>query len=293
MFITSEFQQINRKLKELQNERSAKLKKTWGIVLGVTIFVIAMLIIIFPHQFDDPGVGLVLPVFGGMILLVELAGFLISIKYMSEKPFFEYLYPEIYKKINMEEGLTINYKAYDKEDKDFFKSGGLVTRLASVRVRRHVRSKTDQETPFDIYDCIMLTSSGKSQQVHFDGVYFRLHKTMNTSIQIRTSGFPSLKGTKFSRHKEFEDIKVYKEKDETVNELDKVVIDFIRKLRKQNDYKAIFFSVVKGQIHLGLWFRKHPARKQKTMSVKKLNDLRSYFLSEGDLVKEIENLDNY
>lgn len=293
MFTNSEFQRLNSAFQELQNNRRTKFKRIWGGFLIGTVLVVIVLILIFPDQFHKPDTNWILPVYGGMAFLITLIGFILSFKYLSEKPFFNYLYSEIYKKINLDESLFLNYKAYDNEDKSFNKVGGLFTRMASVTVRRHILSKTDEQTPFDIYDCLMITSNGKSQQVHFDGVYFVLKKTTNTSIQVRTSGSPRLKGIKFSQHKEFEDIKVYKEIGESINNNDKLFINFVRQLAKQSKYKKVFLSVVKGQIHLGLWYKKHPARKQKVISVQVLNDLNNYFLSELNIIRDLENIDNY
>ena len=198
MFTSSEFDRINSEFNERQNARRGKLKKIWGVLLGLTIFLILLFIYLFPNQFKNEDTVWIMPVYGGMAFAITFIGYLLTIRYISEKPFFEYVYPEIYQKLNMTEGLFFEYHAYEKQNKEFNTKGGLFTRIATVRSRRHVKGVTEDQIQFDIYDCTMTTSSGNSQQTHFDGTYIRIQKQLNTMVQVRSNGSPKLKGVKFA-----------------------------------------------------------------------------------------------
>lgn len=287
MFTSDEFKSVNREFLYKQAERKQKIIKIWGYLLAITIVVILIIIAVFPNQFKSSETVWILPTYGGMLLLTTLVAFLVSFKYLSEKPFFEYLYSEIYKHINKTEHLNIEYKAYDKDDITFNKAGGLFTSFASVKVKRHIKGETKEYKSFNIYDCMMTTSNGKSQQVHFDGVYLVLEKQANTTIQIRSNGAPKLKGLKFDKQDENEILKIFKEKGDYTTDIDKAYINFMNELSKKAEYRRVYMSIVDKEIHLALWYKKHPARKQKDISVDSINKSLNYFMSEYQLINDI------
>lgn len=293
MFTISEFERINTEFNQELSKRKEKLTKIWGIALLLTVIIIIGFIIAFPNQFKNPGVSWILPTYGGMLFATVLTGFLITLGYRSEKPFFNVLFEAIYQKINMSEGMFLNYKAYDNEDKSFNKRGGLFTSYATVRIKRHIIGDSDGHNHFNIYDTTMTTSSGKNQTTHFNGVYITLDKQFNTCIQIRTNGSPKLKGVSFDKNKEIEGIKVYKESGKELTNIDLQLIQFATKLSQNQLYKKVYLGVVDGQIHLALWYRKHPARKQKSITVETMNKLYTYFLSEYTLINNLANIEAY
>jgi hypothetical protein len=293
MFTLSEFDRIKSEYLEKQNDRRKKLKMIWGILLGFTVLLILFFLIVFPNQFKDAETAWILPTYGGIATATTLIGFLITIQYTSEKPFFEYVYPEVYNKLNMDEGLFFEYHPYEKTSREFNTNGGLFTRLASVKSRRHVIGRTEDQIPFDIYDCTMTTSNGKNQQTHFDGTYIIIKKQLHSIFQARSNGSPKLKGVKFDRVEEAEDMKVYKERDKDLSNLDLVYLRYINRLKENPQYKRVYFSIVDGEIHLALWYKKHPARKQKIFTIETLNKVYNVFYDEYKLINEINEMDSY
>lgn len=293
MFTLSEFDRISIEYNKKQNERRKTLKKIWGVLLGLTVFLILLLFFLFPNQFNNEDTVWIMPTYGGMALVAALIGFLIALKYTSEKPFFEHVYPEVYNKLNMNEGLFFEYQSYEKTSREFNTKGGLFTRMASVKTRRHIKGTTEDQVQFDIYDCTMTTSSGKNQQTHFDGTYIIIRKQLHTLLQVRTNGSPKLKGVKFDRLEEVEDIRAYKERDIDISNLDLTYIRYISRLRDNPEYKKTYFSIVDGEIHLALWYKKHPARKQKSFTLEVLNKVYDVFLNEYKLINEIIAIDSY
>ena len=293
MFTQNEFEQINIGFKSKNTNKRRYLVKVWRVLLGFTTSIIVIAIFMFPKQFDNEDTSWILPLFGGISLLTMFIGLLISTQYHSEKPFMEFIIDEIIQKINSYEGLFLKYKAYDKEDREFNKVGGLFTRFASVHVKRHISGDAEENHLFNIYDCRLITSSGNSQQTHFYGVYFVLNKQFNTSLQIRTNGSPKLKGAKFSRQEGFEGLKVYKEKEQTMTNIDHTLLTFMTKLSENKDYKRVYLSVIDGQIHLALWYRKHPVKKEKVITLEGLNRLSAYIMSEYQMINVLSQIDNF
>jgi len=291
MFSTSEYSSINNEFMILQNKRQKKLAKIWGAILGLTITVIIALIIIFPKQFEIPGVAWILPTYGGILLVTALIGVIVSFVYLSEKPFFEYLYKEVYKKINSSEGFFFNYESYEPIKPTFNKEGGIFTKYATVKVKRHIKGDTEEQHQFNIYDCTMITSNGKNNQTIFNGIYFTLNKQFGTSLQLRTNGSPKLKGVKFTRQTEFENIKVYKEQDKLMSNVDHLLIRYFNKLKENSNYKRIYLSVINNEIHIAISYKIHPARTKKEITNQTLNDLANYFLSEYNMMNELSMME--
>lgn len=293
MFTSEEFDKINVEYNKKISERRKKLKKIWGVLLVITLLVLVLLIVIFPNQFRDESTAWILPVYGGMLLGTTLIGFLVSLNYISEKPAFEYLYPEIIKKMNETEDLFLEYFAYEKEKSEFNHNGGLFTKYASVKNRRHVKGSSEEQYRFDIYDCTMTTSSGKNQQTHFDGLYYLIHKQVSTVLQVRSNGSPKLKGVKYDKQEQIENIRVFKEREQELNNTDYSYIRFIERLNDDTKYKRVYFSIVNNELHLALWYKKHPARKQKTLTYDSLEKIYEFFLDEYKLINQIAEVDAY
>lgn len=293
MFTNSEFELIQKEFMEVQNTRGKKLRKIWGVLLLAVIGIILLFLFIFPNQFLSSDTAWILPTYGGIALVATIIGFLISLVLISEKPYFESVYPKIIQKINQIEDLYLEYEAYPKTGKEFNINGGLFTRFASVRTKRKIEGYTEEQHKYSIYDCTMTTSSGNNQQTHFDGTYFLLRKTTNTTLQVRSNGSPKFKGVKFTLQEGSSNLKVYKKTEESVNSIDHLFIRFMEQLAENPNHKRVYLSVTGEEIHLGLWFKKDPTRRQKTFNIDVLNNYAKYFLSEYELCNKIDSIDNY
>lgn len=293
MFTQSEFIRIQEELRIRQNTRRKKLKKIWGILLLIVLLVCGILIAIFPNQFSYGETVWIMPVYGGMAFITTLIGFLVSINYQSEKPFYEFLYPEIIQKVNMHEGLFLETESYVKEKQLFNKNGGLFTSYASLNNRIIIKGNTEDQIPFEIFDTTLTTSNGKSQQVHFDGLYIVLRKQLNTSIQIRHNGSPKKKGVKYNRLSDYENYRVYKKEEESIQIIDSTLIRNYETLQSNPTYKKIYLGTTEDEVHLAIVYMKHPLRKQKGLTLEKLNYLARFILDEMTLLNNLGKIDYY
>jgi hypothetical protein len=291
MFTKEEFDRIQKEFNNRQLKRKSKLIKIWMFFLSVVVVAIVSLIFIFPKQFDNQDTAWILPTYGGVFLFGTLTGLIVSLKYASERPTFDYLYDAIIDKINQYEGLFLKYIAYDKSSRYFNKNGGLFAPSASANVKRHIEGMTSDQQEFHIYDTMLTTSTGNGQQTHFDGIYFVLNKSAQTIVQIRTNGKPRVKGHKYIKVDTQSDLKVFKEVDQQLNALDFKYLNFIEKINQNVEVKRVYFSSINQQLHLAIWYKKHPARKQKNVSFETLNKLTQYFLSEFKLMEDLIEVD--
>lgn len=293
MYTNSEFEQLQEKFLIEQGKATTKVNKIWRFFLIITILIIVLVIVIFPKQFSNSATVWILPVYGGMAFLTTLIGFVATIKYTSEKPFYTFLYKEILEKYNRDEGTFIDYTAYDKEHKDYVKTGGLFTRFVTVNNKRHINGYTENQLHYDIYDTMFTTSNGKSQNTHFLGIYYVVKRNPDTRIQVRTNGSPKLKGVKFEKHKEFEDIKVYKETNEMINNMDNEFIKFSQRYQNKQGIKRVYLACVDDEIHFAIWYNKLPTKKVKNLSLDQVNRYYDYLKSELQVIDDLSKINQY
>ena len=290
MFLNSEYEIIKRAYDSRLKGRSKKVFKIWSICFTSFIALVGILFLFVPKILEKDPFMYIIPIYGGMILVILIIGILVSKYGISEKPTFEYLYPEIYKKINFDEGLFLEYVSYEKIKKTFNKEGGLFNRFANVATKRHIKGYSSNQIEFDIFDTVLTTSSGKSQTVHFNGIYYIIKVNTNSYLQVRTKSSPKLKGVKFDRQKEIEDIRVFTETERQLLNTDYQYINFIKKLLAYDVYKHIELSIIPNEVHLALTYRKHPVRKQKDLTFEKVNWIMSHFKDELNLVESLTSI---
>ncbi|AUD63744.1 hypothetical protein BK010_09125 [Tenericutes bacterium MO-XQ] len=281
MYTKYEFETIKKEFNEKQKSRRTKLKNIWGILLFIFIAIFIAIMLIFQIYAKDDDIAYVFYAFSGIAILITAVGLISSIRYTSSKPYFEYVFPNIVQKINDEEGLFLTYQAYPKQDKTVNEKGGLFTRYASISTRRCLKGYSALQHTFTICDQTMTTSSGNTQVTHFDGSYVFLEKEGDTDIQIRTNGSPKLKGVKYEKVTNDSALKIYKPVGVEFKDLDRKYLSFMETLKKDDRYRHIYLSISKEGYHLALWYKKHPLRKKKPLSLEVLNQYQT------DLMKEI------
>lgn len=293
MYTNREFDQLKENFMLEQKKVTKKVNKIWRFFLILSFVLCGLAIVIFPNQFSNPETVWILPVYGGMALLSTLIGFLVTLNFTSEKPFYTVLYKDIIEKYNRDEGVFLDYKAYDKESKEYVKVGGLFTRFATVNNKRHISGNTENQWHYDIYDTILTTSNGKSQSTHFYGIYYVLKKSPDTRIQVRTNGSPKLKGVKFDRHKSFEDIRVYKEENVMLNNMDNEFIKLTKRYHNRPNIKRVYLACLDDEIHFAIWYNKLPTKKVKNLTLDQVNKYYDYFKAELQVLDELSMVSQY
>ena len=291
MYTKYEFETIKKEFNEKQKLRRTKLKNIWGILLFISSAIFIAIMLIFQIYAKDDDIAYVFYFFGGSTILIMATGLIVSLRYISSKPYFEYIFPNIVQKINDEEGLFLTYQSYPKQDKTVNEKGGLFTRYASITTKRCLKGYSPSQHAFTICDQIMTTSSGNTQVTHFDGSYIFLEKEGDTDIQIRTNGSPKLKGVKYEKIINDSTLKIYKPVGKELIDMDRNYLRLMESLKKDERYRHIYLSINKEGIHLALWYRKHPIRKKTPFTIDVLNQYLTDIMTEITLVHTLEHIE--
>ncbi len=290
MFSQYEFETIKKEFDEKQKIRRKKLINVWGILLFIVSMIFIAILLIFEIYTKDSDSAGIFYFFSGIIIFGFALGLIISIKYISVKPYFGYLFPRIIEKINDEEGLFLTYDAYPKLDKAFNEEGGLFPKGASIASKRVIQGYSKEQDVFHIIDCMMTTQAGNNQVTHFDGSYIYLQKPSQTELQIRSNGSPNLKGEKYEKKIVDVALKVYKPVGVELTDIDQRYIRLIDNLKKDDRFRYLYFGINKQSCHLAIWYRKNPVRKKKNLNLEILNQYYKDFGVELEFINILENL---
>ena len=288
MFSNYEYQRIQTEYMRLIKGRQKKALKIWVPIMLVSVIFIAIVFIFTDWIKTEAGIILI-PLYGGMIIVFVIVAILVSAFGYSSKPTFNYLYPEIYKKIELSESKVVNYVPFEKLKNDFVKAGGLFPGSARAQVYRHVSSKTDEGIAFNVLDTMLITGSGKNQQVHLNGLYYYFNLKSISLLQIRSNGRPHLKGHKFEKVDEGSIFKVYIEKDKRLTSDDKLYIHKLNEIKNRLNAKKVYLSITFDKVHFAYTPFKQ-IRKHKNLSLSKLNELYQFFLNEERLISDFNDL---
>ena len=152
----------------------------------------------------------------------------------------KYLNQEVIRYYNFEQEQNAHYYPKYKSGSDFNKEMGLFTRFSSVSNKYMI--KFDEETK--ILHTTIQTNNGKSNQVHFQGIYVIFEYPLHTTFQVRTNGKPHLKGQSFQRGLE-EDIKVFHiEHNHNIN------LNYRAILQRLENYKKIYIASNQKEVHI-------------------------------------------
>lgn len=290
MYGMLDYQRIIKEFNQTLRLRSKSLFKTWMTVFVLWALITLMLRIFLPQAFiDEPG-NILIIIYGyipsGLLLMVAL----LSLRFHSEKATFQSLFANLYKQLSRDESIIINYETYPKEKQLFNQQGGLYPLYSTSRVKRKVSGQTKNGHSFTIYDTVIVTSSGKSSTTHFNGIYMVIKSNHDTYLQIRSSGKPRLKNITFEERENIKGFKIFTKQQDIGTVSYHVFVDELEKLRNQNSLRAIDLSIIPGEMHLGMYYKMQPARKQKEINQSIINHLYQHFLYELEIVDTLAEL---
>lgn len=291
MFSNSEYDSISKRYFDLLKTRSTKAKKIWTSIFILYIGIMIGLLFI-PDFVESKPWNWLYPIYGGLIFIGLLVAIFVSYLGISEKPAMNYLYKEVYDKINFENRTFFSYSSYEKIKPEFNNKGGLFSRYCRAEIKRHVSGVLKGGNNFDIYDLLLITGSGKNRTVHFNGTYFVIKNNYSSSLQVRTNGRPHKKGIKYNKVEDINDIKVFHEDGKMLSNLDYKYVRYVKELKTKLGLKKIYLSVTANEIHLA-YIPVAKVRKQRNLSIEKLNEIYDYFLNEVNIIEEIVSRNNY
>lgn len=285
MYIKSECDSICKEYSKMVKERSKKTSQIWSyIFLAFLVVMIALPLI--PDFLDKGDLWVLYIIYGSLVFIGLSIALLISIFSISDKPAFEYLYKEIYDKLNLEEGTFYNYESFEKDKFEFNKKGGLFSRHCRTEVKRHITGTSPNGNKFEIFDVTLVTGGGKNRHEHFKGIYFISQFSNSYLFQLRSHSKPRLKDVKYKRVNEIGEIKVFVEEERDMANLEHKYISMLDRLKRNLKAKKIYLSVLNDEIHFA-YVPKVPIRKQYNLNMRKMSELYSTFLDEIRIIDEL------
>lgn len=275
MIYENDFQKLKKDFNEAQRK---KRKINTIIFLVLALMMVGMSIAIYFAVQNDTGfasqTGIMIYFLVWFIFFALFIGLAyVMSKFVYEKPFVNIVYDKIIDQINVDEGQTYTYQAYEKNNKEQierFYQTGLFPRSAAF-VKFHINGFNQDQKRFDLYDVRLVQSNGQSTTILFDGLFRVLNVEYDTTLQVRTQGKPYLKGTKFRKVDVDNEFLVFKPEGQSANEIDQKLIAVIKSIYDRTTMKHIYLSVNNHQLALAIKHRKHPLVKPKKFDMAVVN----------------------
>jgi hypothetical protein len=233
--------------------------KIWGfITLGIGVICLPFVLL----WNTGPEFIILFWVFLGLSALMGVVTLLIQKYFVSEKPLYQFLYPQIINDINYNESVALTYEA-NPQNKEFVKIGGLFPGYCTKLLRCKVSFETSSGTYVEVYDAFLYTSTDNSTVVYLNGLYFVVHQTMPL-LQLRFSGSPQVKGIHFIKLPNSTGLREFAPADGLAEIAPKYQMAYDRVIEEYGT-PEVFLGGTGSQIHLGVGI------KSLTRKVKVLN----------------------
>lgn len=232
--------------------RVAAIRK-W-LVIGALVLMGFIAVVFFFTGVPLPYIGIVAGVFALSVWVIDLA----VQWHQRNRVLYQSLLPVLLSRIEQENDVSFSYEYRPALDKSFNERMGLFTHYASIRTMYEILMHRDDGMDVTILQCSMTTSNGKSATTHFSGVYAMFPIAGYPVQQLRTSGSPALKKTKFLRLKEEED-KLYMLEDHPNERIDSTLRQILDSAKQAFTLRGTYLASNKEEVHLGLWFKKIPS----------------------------------
>jgi len=193
---------LTQRLNEVYSKLSVKYNKIVYIICGIWV-IIALSIAV--ALIDNQEKIFFAPIIIGVVfVLITVA---ISRATLNSKIRNNHLNKEIISLYNFTEGTNVQYEVKPTFDKTFNSRMALFVRHASASFKYKISTDNPSHLNFDLLNTRLVTSSGNSTTLHFDGDYLILDFPTNQQFHIK--------------HKKartgLKDVKFYKDKDENYN----------------------------------------------------------------------------
>ncbi len=216
----------------------------------------------------------------GTLLIVLL---MLLLFFVSEKPLYEILYPKVIDDHNNEGSIFIKYTPYPK-DKEFIAFGGLFPSHASKVLRFKLSFENAHGYPVDFYDAYVMTSNGKTANIHLNGYYLHFRDYSDLKFQLRTQGYPNVK-PKYKRLPNIVDVRAFI--DESEEDLDPIFVNLYNLIKNEYHSPSVTLGCNGNDLHIGINLR--PMRRHvKVLTEDIYQELRRSLLQMIDLANIIK-----
>ena len=279
------------KFNEKASENSRKTRKILAIVIiSLSAVIAAVLVSVDLMEHGD----IVIPLMGfvGIVVIALIAFFFLSKIIAKSKLTNGFLFPEIYRKINDDLSLSLNYDNIKKTDNQFVYEGSIFPKACTVYVYRRVFGNTESLNKFYLFDCSLITGGGQYQQIHHNGIYLFFKIQSDSVLQLRTHGRPQTKKHKFVKVLAENEFSVFKADNDRPTNFERALIQKAKELKFRLNAKRLYLNLSEGVLHFA-YQSKNIKRAQIKIDPTTLNEIYQSFTSELRLVDEFVNLTEF
>jgi hypothetical protein len=269
----------------MRRHKSAKII----ILIGIASLIAAGVLFAFALEYNHPALVLLWIFFIAHFVVLTIVAIIVSKKFTSEKPLYQFVLPKIIEDIEYDEGIKIKYQSYPKV-KEIFRKSNLFIKYASNTTRCQLEYDLGQHQ-FTILDTYYFTQSDNSHEVHFNGFYVAVTHVDASSIQVRSQGRPKRSKGVFTKTVNEKKYKVYCQ---DVNaQSNERIIRVYDDLQKKLQPKELFVSVIDHHLYMAIDIRK-PMRKIKILNQDSYQQLKEKWTNLILTIKETitQNLDD-
>ncbi len=277
--------EIRAEYEKLLSEGKSKLLRIFKFI-G---FVLLVLLVAFGTLYSgDKIFSTFFFIVSGLFASVILMYFIIFQFYYSKKIFYQFFYKAITEDVSKTLNIPLGYETPIKGN-EYSRKNGLFTEIATYTTRYSISYNNKNNGQIVIYDSNIVTHTGRTTVVHFDGDYIVLEHSTNNAFQLRTNGSPKLKGTSFEKIKTREDIKEFIEK--YTSSIEQKYYDVFDYIKQQYPKKKIFISCVTDEIHIAIW-RNTVFKKYNQITDKKYQAFKENIINRIELANNIYEIIN-
>ncbi len=171
---------------------------------------------------------------------------------------------EVIEVYNDRNDLNLEFSGTKKVSKEFNQEMGLFVKFASVQANYLIDGSLTSDYKYQLLNCQLVTSNGKSTTVHFSGLYFMFKIPTDDFFQIRSRYKPKLSGTKFKQIERYQE-KVFVPENDVRDYIEDKYLQYYRTINRSIPNKALYIASNRKEIHVAI------TPKEKFKNIKDLN----------------------
>lgn len=155
---------------------------------------------------------------------------------------------EILQIYNANNGTNYTYESKPKILKTFNVEMGLFVKYAGVNTKYIIKDQ-NHPYPFEIMNCSLITSNGKSSTVHFDGIYVIFNIPNIPTQHLLSRGKPHLSGIKMIQEEGYEE-KVFTPLEHPEIKINPILYGIFQDLPQKFELKAHYVASNNTEVHM-------------------------------------------
>ncbi len=221
----------------------------------------------------------------GLFIGSWLMTLMFEIFYVSEKPYYEYLYPKVVDDINTSEPVLFLYQPFPKQ-KDFFYESNLYPVFSAKLLNSKLSFESKYHFAVDVYDTLVY-NPGQKRVSYLNGFYYVIKDYHAPVFQLRTFHSPYGK-LKYNRLTDIDNVRAYVTPDQF--DIDAKYLRLYTLIKEVFESPSVSISSTGKQLHIGITL-KPMTRRVRRYDETSFFKLRRMLMQIADIANLIKPLD--